>query len=27
VIYFWRLLKGKPVSIVQTTAETGHEKE
>ncbi len=25
--YFWRLLKGKPVSIVQTETESGDEKE
>jgi CDP-diacylglycerol--serine O-phosphatidyltransferase len=25
--YFWRLLKGKPVSIVQTKVEPGDEKE
>jgi CDP-diacylglycerol--serine O-phosphatidyltransferase len=27
VIYFWRLLKGKPVSIVQTEPEPGDEKD
>lgn len=27
VIYFWRLLKGKPVSIVETKTETANEKE
>jgi CDP-diacylglycerol--serine O-phosphatidyltransferase len=27
VIYFWRLFKGKPVSIIQTETETPDEKE